>query len=55
LMAAAVFRYMGPNSSRFSLARTTAATAVASSVVVVVIMFGPLGIFKLLFDWFRMP
>jgi len=25
-----------------------------SSVAVVVIMFGPLGIFRLLFDWFRM-
>jgi hypothetical protein len=46
LMAAAVFRYMGPNSDRFSLGRTTATTAIVSSVAVVVIMFGPLGIFK---------
>ncbi len=53
-MAAAVFRYMGPNSDRFSLGRTTTATAVVSSAAVAVIMFGPLSIFKLLFDWFRM-
>ncbi|HIK88196.1 MAG TPA: hypothetical protein EYG09_00865 [Dehalococcoidia bacterium] len=52
-MATVVFRYMGPNSDRFRLGQTTAVTAIVSTTAVAVIMFGPLGIFKLLFDWFR--
>lgn len=54
LLAAAVFRYMGPNTAVFSLGRTTAATTVAGALAVVIIMFGPLGIFEILFNMFRM-
>ncbi len=53
LLAAAVFRYMGPNRPSFSLTRTTAATAIVGLVVILVVMFGPLGIFEVLFNEFR--
>lgn len=53
LLAVGVFRFMGPNSTRFSLTRTIAVTTVVSAGVLAIVMFGPLGIFEALFDSFR--
>lgn len=53
LLAAGVFRYMGPSSVTFSANRTVLATSAVSVLVVVIVMFGPLGIFELLFNSFR--
>ncbi|MDP7484965.1 MAG: hypothetical protein QF476_02775 [Dehalococcoidia bacterium] len=53
LMAIGVFRFMGPNSPQFSLSRMTLATTAIGAAVVVVVMFGPLGIFEVLFNSFR--
>lgn len=53
LLAAAVFRYMGPNRATFSVGRTTAVTLAVAAAATGVIMFGPLTIFEVLFDNFR--
>jgi hypothetical protein len=53
LLAASVFKFNGPNSDSFSLIRSLAITSAVSLVVVLVVMFGPLGIFEILFDSFR--
>ncbi|HCI85271.1 MAG TPA: hypothetical protein DHV68_00350, partial [Dehalococcoidia bacterium] len=45
IVAVGVFRIMGSNSMTFSLARTTALTAGFGALIVVIVMFGPLGIF----------
>lgn len=53
LLAAAVFRYVGPNRTVFSVGWTTAATLVVATAAAVLVMFGPLAIFEVLFDQFR--
>ena len=53
VLAAGVFRFIGPNHVDFSVRRTTAVTTAVGFVVVVVIMFGPIGIFEHLFNEFR--
>jgi len=53
LLGAGVFRFMGPNGDTFSLSRTVGVTSVVSIVALLVVMFGPLGIFEILFDSFR--
>lgn len=53
LLAAAVFQYTGPNSAAFSVSKTTAVTLIVAAAAAVVIMFGPLGIFELIFNNFR--
>ena len=53
LLAAGVFKFNGPNSDSFSLIRSLVITSAVSLVVVWVVMFGPLGIFEMLFDSFR--
>lgn len=53
LIAAAVFRYMGPNSSEFKIGRVTLLMSAAATAVTGVIMFGPLGIFEILFNQFQ--
>lgn len=53
LIGTAVFRFMGPNSQTFSLKKTLGVTSLVGLFVVIVIFFGPLGIFELLFNQFR--
>lgn len=53
LMAAVVFRYIGPNRASFSVGLTTAATTIMGASVVLLVMFGPLAIFEILFNRFR--
>ncbi|MDG0866175.1 hypothetical protein [Candidatus Lucifugimonas marina] len=53
LIGAFVFRYLGPNSETFSLKKTLGATSLAGLIIVFLIMFGPLGIFEILFNQFR--
>lgn len=53
LLAAAVFRYIGPNSAAFSTGRTTAVTLAVAAASAAVVMFGPLSIFELIFNSFR--
>ena len=53
VLAAGVFRFIGPNHVDFSVRRTAAVTTAVGFVVVAVIMFGPLGIFEHLFNEFR--
>ena len=53
LFAIAVFRFTGPNSLTFSLIRTTLATGSVAVFTLVVLMFGPLAIFEILFNSFR--
>ena len=53
VLAAAVFRFMGPNHVAFSVGRTTAVTTGIGLLTVLVIMFGPIGVFEILFNEFR--
>ena len=53
VIAAAVFRFIGPNHAAFSVRRTTAVTTGIGLLTVLVIMFGPIGIFEILFNEFR--
>ncbi len=53
LLAAAVFRFIGPNRTAFSISRTTAVTVIVGAAAATVVMFGPLAIFEVLFDQFR--
>jgi hypothetical protein len=53
LLAAGVFKFNGPNSDSFSLIRSLLITALVSLAVLFLVMFGPLGIFEVLFDSFR--
>ncbi|MBT4125328.1 MAG: hypothetical protein HOE43_02925 [Chloroflexi bacterium] len=53
LMTVGVFRFMGPNNAKFSLLRTTLVTSAISAFVLLIVMFGPLSIFEMLFDSFR--
>lgn len=54
LMGAAIFRYIGPNRAWFSVGLTTAATAIVGVTVVLLVMFGPMAIFEILFNRFRL-
>jgi hypothetical protein len=55
LVASLIFRYfdLGPNSETFDLKKSTIATSIAGAVIVAVVVFGPLGIFEILFNEFR--
>ena len=53
MLAAAVFRFIGPNHAAFSVRRTTAVTTGIGLLTVLFIMFGPIGVFELLFNEFR--
>ena len=53
LIAAGVFRYLGPNREVFSVGRTTIGTFLAATIIAAVFMFGPLGIFEVLFNEFQ--
>ncbi|MBN4064860.1 hypothetical protein JYU04_03900 [Dehalococcoides mccartyi] len=53
LLAIGVFRVMGPNSLKFSVLRTTGMTVIVSAVVLMIVMFGPFGIFEFLFESFQ--
>ena len=53
VLAAAVFRFIGPNHAAFSVRRTTAVTTGIGLLTVLFIMFGPIGVFELLFNEFR--
>lgn len=53
LLGAAVFRFIGPNRAAFSVSQTTAVTLVVAAAAAALIMFGPLGIFELIFNQFR--
>ena len=53
LLATGVFRYIGPNRTRFSVGWTTAATLIVGTAVAGIVIFGPIGIFELLFNNFR--
>jgi hypothetical protein len=54
LLAAAVFRFMGPNNSNFSVTRTSVVTTIVGLSALLVIMFGPLEIFEVLYNEFRL-
>jgi len=53
LLAAGVFKFNGPNSDSFSLIRSLLITSLVSLAVLFGVMFGPIGIFEVLFDSFR--
>jgi hypothetical protein len=53
LLATGVFRYIGPNRAAFSVGWTTVTTLVVGIAAAAIVMFGPLGIFELLFNNFR--
>ena len=53
LLATGVFRYIGPNRPAFSVGWTTVTTLVVGIAAAAIVMFGPLGIFELLFNNFR--
>ena len=53
LLAAGVFKFSGPNSDNFSLIRSLVITSAVSMVAFWIVMFGPLGIFEVMFDSFR--
>ncbi|MDP6667657.1 MAG: hypothetical protein QF357_09710 [Dehalococcoidia bacterium] len=53
LLGAAIFRYVGPNQVVFSAWRTTVVTMAVAALAAGVMLFGPLGIFELLFNQFR--
>ena len=53
LVCTFIFRYIGPNCDSFSIGKTTAVTTLVAVLAAVVMMFGPLPIFELLFNQFR--
>jgi hypothetical protein len=53
LLGAGVFRYVGPNRAVFSVGRTTIATLAVAVVAAAIVMFGPLGVFELIYNNFR--
>jgi hypothetical protein len=48
-----IFQFLGPNSQNFKVSKTLSATSLAGIFVIAVIVFGPLGIFEILFNQFR--
>jgi hypothetical protein len=48
-----IFQFLGPNSQNFNVNKTLAVTSIAGLFIVGIIMFGPLGIFEMLFKQFR--
>ena len=53
LVCTFIFRYIGPNCDSFSIGKTTTVTTFVAVLVAAVMMFGPLPIFELLFNQFR--
>ena len=53
VLGAGVFRYVGPNRAVFSVGRTTIATLAVAVVAAAIVMFGPLGVFELIYNNFR--
>lgn len=53
VIGSVVFQFLGPNSSTFSVKKTLGATSAAALVVVFLVVFGPIGIFEMLFNQFR--
>ncbi len=48
-----IFQFLGPNSQNFDLKKTFGVTSIVGLFIVFAILFGPLGIFEILFTQFR--